>query len=269
MFHLAGVGATATQDTLTCHARPAPLTTGGTVDRHPLAAGRAPRPRPGRRLRGAPGPGRAVLAQAGQARPPVRLGAAAAGHRRHRRGHHRRRVRRRGARTPRAARPARSTRLTSAPPEVARVHGPTEGTEPVPASPKGNGKSGKPSVGKPSANPTGKPIGKPTGQPTGRRPADRAAARAGTRLTRRRSPPDEEASPHHQASPHGEAHGQARREAHGQADRQAHGQPRREAHRQARRPAHGQADRQARREAVDRPQARAVRVVTGGVSHGS
>jgi len=43
--------------------------------------------------------------------------------------------------------------------------GPSEGTEPVPASPKGNGNSGKPS-GKPSANPTGKPTGQPTGQPT-------------------------------------------------------------------------------------------------------
>ena len=48
--------------------------------------------------------------------------------------------------------------------------GPSEGTEPVPASPKSNGNSGKPSSkpsGRPSANPTGKPTGKPTGQPTG------------------------------------------------------------------------------------------------------
>ena len=156
-----------------------------------------------RRLRGAPGPGRAVLAQAGQARPPVRLGAAPAGHRRHRRGHHRRRVRRRGARTL-AARPL-GPRHESLPhhQKSPASTGPTEGTEPVPASPKGNGKSGKPSAGgpsepkegvgnrpacppasrpacerhpthptqptrkpKPSQAATGKPIDKPSGKPT-------------------------------------------------------------------------------------------------------
>jgi hypothetical protein len=43
--------------------------------------------------------------------------------------------------------------------------GPTEGTEPVPASPKGNGKSGTPSAGRPSDPKEG--VGKPTGLPTG------------------------------------------------------------------------------------------------------
>ncbi len=48
--------------------------------------------------------------------------------------------------------------------------GPSEGTEPVPASPKGNGNSGKPSSkpsGKPSANPTGRPTGAPSADPSG------------------------------------------------------------------------------------------------------
>ena len=56
--------------------------------------------------------------------------------------------------------------------------GPSEGTEPVPASPKGNGISGKPS-GKPSANPTGKPTGKPTGRPTGAPSADPSGGPSG------------------------------------------------------------------------------------------
>jgi hypothetical protein len=43
---------------------------------------------------------------------------------------------------------------------------PTEGTEPVPASPGGTGDAGKPS-GKPSDHPSGKPTGRPTGQPSG------------------------------------------------------------------------------------------------------
>ena len=148
---------------------PAPLTTGGTVDRHPLAAGRAPdldpddafvarlalaarySPRPVKRAHRF-GSGRLLLATAGIA--VVTTGGAYAA----------------GVLGP-SGRSALGPRHESPPhhQKSPASTGPTEGTEPVPASPKGNGKSGKPSAGGPSdpKEGVGKPTGLPTGQPSG------------------------------------------------------------------------------------------------------
>ena len=219
VFHLARVGTTATQDPVhlacsTClpdHRRKR--------DRHPLDAGRAPRPRPGRRLHRASGARGAALAPIGVPGPTVRA---------------------RGdcwwppavspwsrpaARTPPessdlsdlgTARPVGWARLSSAPQEVTRwpERGDRAGAG-LPQGPRGLGQAvGASHRGsRPGSRPVARPRTRPEVRPTARpltRPVARPVARPATRAqtpprspTRRRSPtpPRSRTPPSHRIRP--------------------------------------------------------------------
>ena len=147
---------------------------------------------------------------------------------------------------------------------------PTEGTEPVPASPKGHGgrrqavgASRRPS--RPESRRENRPASPPASRPAARASTPSEEATPDQEAITRRSRLTPRSPPHPTGKPSGQPTGKPTDQPTGKPTDNPGGQ----AHRQARRAAHGQADRQARREAVVRPQARAVRVVTGGVSHGS
>ena len=274
MFHPAGVGATATQDPLACHARPAPLTTGGTVtgtrslrvDASPdldpddafvarLALAARYSPRPVRRAHRF-GSGRLLLATAGIA-VVTTGGAYAAGV-----------LGPLGPIGPLGPDTSRLRTTRSRPRPRARPRGPSRCRPPrratgSRASRRGQAVRPQEGVGKPTGKPTGQPSGVPSGGPSGhpthptrsltrRRsltPRPSRTPRASPRTSRPASPRTSPAASPRTSRPASPPTSPA-----GSPPTSPAASP-------------GQADRQARREAVDRH--RAVRVVTGAVSHGS